>query len=459
MEKKRKLYESIKNALLKGEHNTVLLLGLRKTGKTTLLTQIAEEFGKDAVYYVDCRDVKLTMESYYDLFELPQKYILIDELGYFPEFDQYMKNLQQDIGSTGKKFVLTSSSYGLMKQLAHEKLGGRACVLELFPLSFEEYLYFSGKISAYGENYEPADMDLQDFYRLRGVPGGMDFLIDTQYMLGVFNDVQNGLDNQLGTVRDIELERKHYMAITDLIAYTLNSKISMRRFKGMQIGVQEFGKAVKGLKLSESLIGLANKTAMGLDVTDIAKIIAYLYRNGFLFVDLEVNEEASQKPDSLIGDLLAVKSESNLSAILREYTFSVISPLLYTRLMVDLESIADKLCASNALYGELYELTMKSESVYKQGYSIFHTSYKYKRGDMEVDLVEFGISQGLLIELTISHKQNKDHYADKVYRGKPFKRILTDVEGVYEKDGDVMRIGYPKALLMMSEGINSGAII
>ena len=88
MEKKRKLYESIKNALLNGEHNVVLLLGLRKTGKTTLMTQLKEELGENAVYYVDCRDTKLTMESYYDLFELPQKYILIDELGYFPEFDQ-----------------------------------------------------------------------------------------------------------------------------------------------------------------------------------------------------------------------------------------------------------------------------------------------------------------------------------------------------------------------------------
>ena len=452
MEKKRKLYNDIKYALLKGEHSVVLLLGLRKTGKTTLMTQLKEELGEDTVYYVDCRDTSLTMETYYDLFDIPQKYILIDELGYFPEFDQYMKNLQQDIGNTQKKFVLTSSSYGLMKQLAHEKLGGRACILELFPLSFEEYLFFSGKISVYGESYEPTDIDLQNFYRLRGVPNGMDFLIDTQYMLGIFNDVQIGLENQLGTVRDIELERKHYMAITDLIAYTLNTKIRMQRFKGMQIGVQEFGKAVKGLKLSESLISLANKTAMGLDVIDIARIIAYLYQNGFLYVDLEVNEQDSQKPDYLIGDLLAVKSESNLIAILKEYTFSVISPLLYTRLLVDLESIADRLCESDSLYGELYELTMKTESVYRQGYSMFHNSYKYKRGNMEVDLVEFGISHGLLAELTISHKKNKDHYLDKIFKGKPFQRILTDVEGVFHKDGEVMRIGYPKALLMMSDG-------
>jgi hypothetical protein len=278
----------------------------------------------------------------------------------------------------------------------------------------------------------------------------MDFLVDTQYMLGVFSDVQSGLKNQLGTVRDIELEQKHYTAIADIIAYTLNMKIRMQRFKGVQVGVQEFGKAVKGLRLSESLISLANNTAMGLDVKDIAKIIAYLYRNGFLYVDLEVNEEGSQKPDYLIGDLLAVKSESNLMAILKEYTFSVISPLLYTRLLVDLESIADRLCESESLYGELYELTMKTESVYKRGYSMYHISYKYKRGNMEVDLVEFGVSQGLLAELTISHKKSKDHYVDKVYRDKPFKRILTDVEGVYEKDGEVMRIGYPKALLMMS---------
>ena len=106
------------------------MLGLRKTGKSTILTQLQKDFGEEA-YYVNCWDTELTNDSYYELFDIPQKYILIDELGYFEGFDQYMGGLLNDIGITGKKFILTSSSYGTIKQLAQEKLGAsRAKVFE-----------------------------------------------------------------------------------------------------------------------------------------------------------------------------------------------------------------------------------------------------------------------------------------------------------------------------------------
>jgi len=73
----------IQHTLINSEHSVFLLLGLRKTGKTKLLTQLRDELGNDQAYYVDCRDTDLTKDTYYALFDLPQKYILIDELGYF----------------------------------------------------------------------------------------------------------------------------------------------------------------------------------------------------------------------------------------------------------------------------------------------------------------------------------------------------------------------------------------
>ena len=452
-EKKRKLYYEVKDYLEKGAHHVFLLLGLRKTGKTKLLTQLQDELGSDLVYYMDCRETKLTTDTYYDLFDLPQKYILIDELGYFEGFDEYMGRLLEDLNGTGKKFILTSSSYGTMKQLAREKLGAsRAKVFELFPLSFEEYLYFSNKISEYGEDYNPSDNDLQDFYRLKGLPDGMDFIIDRDYMEGVFKDTEVAIDNQMGTVRTVELERKHYTAIIDLIAYTLNNKISIKKFRGgVNLGVQELGAAGKGLKFSETLVGFANSVAISMSPSDIGKIIAYLYHAGFLFADLFVNEKEEQSPVRIIGEFASVRSNQELSVALKTYTLSVISPLIYTRLMVDIENFTDKFVESRALYGELYKLTMKSEHVYGQGYSAYHATYKYVDGVIEVDLVNIdGLLIHYVMEITISHKKNKDHNTDYPYRGKSLKRILTDREGVFETDGNIRRIGYPKALLMVS---------
>jgi len=456
MERKRKLYYKIKNALENSEYTIFLLLGLRKTGKTKLLTQLRDELGSDQAYYVDCRDTELTKDTYYALFDLPQKYILIDELGYFEGFDQYMSGLHEDIGNTGKKFILTSSSYGLMKQLAQEKLGAsRSCVFELFPLSFEEYLFFTGKISSYGEDYDPIDNDLKNFYRLKGVPAGMDFIIDKNYMDGTFTDTQVGIDNQLGTVRTIELEPKHYSAIIDLIAYTLNNKISIKRFRGSQIGVQELQKSAKGLKFSETLIGFANSVSMRLSASDIGRIVAYLYHAGFLFADLVVNENEEQSSERITHSFLSIRNEDELRSVLRQYTLSVISPLIYTRLMIDIENFADKLIESNALYGEIYELTMKSEHVYRQGYQRNHHSFKYVRDDIEIDLVDFGeMDRGCLMEITITHKSNKEHNLMLPYPNKNMLRILTDSEGVMLQDGEVKRIGYPNALLMMSSGRN-----
>jgi hypothetical protein len=137
-----------------------------------------------------------------------------------------------------------------------------------------------------------------------------------------------------------------------------------------------------------------------------------------------------------------------LEALLKKYTFSVISPLIYTRLMVDLEDIADKLCDNPGIFGTLYELTVKSESVYNKGYNIYHSSHKYSLLPVEVDLWE----NGLLLEATIRHKTDKEHNIDKVLTDYELLRILTDNTGKFYFNGIFYRIGYPKALLMLSNG-------
>ena len=186
---------------------------------------------------------------------------------------------------------------------------------------------------------------------------------------------------------------------------------------------------------------------LDINVTDLAYITAYLYHSGFLFVDLARNEDGSQSVDQVKYELYRVKNLEDFSNVLNRYTFSVISPLLYTRLMLDLEDIAGKLC-TGAIFRQLYELTVKCEAVFKNGYDRMHCSYKYKFGDTEVDLWD----KNLLFEAAIRHKTDKEHSVDKVAADYQVIRVLTDETGTYGFNGIFYRIGYPKALLMLSNG-------
>jgi len=223
----------------------------------------------------------------------------------------------------------------------------------------------------------------------------------------------------------------------------------------MRVGAQELGKDIRGMSISGSLISLANSIVsrmtgglfQDIGVKDLAYIVAYLYHGGFLFADLEYNERDRQIVDNVKRDLLLVNTIDDFSQVLTNYTLSVISPLLYTRLLVDLEDMAGRLCAGS-VFGMLYELTVKSESVYGNGYDCMHYSYKYRLGDIEVDLRH----RGLLLEAATGHKKNKEHSVDKVMVGHEMIRVLTDEPGVWKEYGAYYRIGYPKALLMLSNG-------
>lgn len=455
MIKHRKAFQEIEKVLNLDVYGVIILFGLRKTGKTTILKQLTEKYDG---CYIDFRNSKDPENDYLGVYDREEKLILLDEIGYLPSFDAYFGNLEKDIKSAGKKVIITSSSYGALKQLEAESLGGgRSYPVQLFPLCFEEYLYFSDRISKYGEDYEPTDQDLQDFYRLKNVPAGMDFIVNREYLRTVFTDIEIARNSAEYAIRDIELTRNCYMSVLDVIAYTLNDKISIKRFRGMmQVGAQEFGRDVKGLSISKSLISLANNIISkatnglftGIEIKDLALIVLYLYHNGFLFVDLARNEANVQSYDRITYQLSLVRTFEDIEQILKTYTFSVISPLLYSRLMIDLESIADKLC-SGAVYGRLYELTIKSESVYKLGYVPEYYSYKYISANREVDLWE----RNILLEGTISDESNKRRYwVDKVAFDYQVIRVLTNSIGVYSFNGVYYRIGYLKALLMISNG-------
>jgi len=453
--KYRKAYYEIEAALDCGAYDVVLLLGLRHVGKTEILKQLKE---KRKGHYHDFKENKLSYEEAEALFDRKEKLLLLDEIGYLENFDLFMSSMQKRAATSKKQVVITSSAYGAMKQLGHEYLGaGRSRMIELFPLSFEEYLHFSSDTFQYGDDYTPTKTDIQHFYRLTGIPSDMKFLLDEQYLPHTFKDVEVARANKFQDERDVVLTQEQYVSILDILAYTLNDKLSMKRLKGAQIGSQEFV-STKGMSLSQSLVGLANKIVnkMATDlehdigVEDIAHIVAYLYHAGFLYVDLEVNENNKQKASEAFTGLFNLKTFEQFKNHFKTYNYCVISPLLYTRLLKNFEFIAEQLYDNEGLSGELYELAIKSEAVQRKGYDGYHTSKKYKLGPIEVDLWE----KNLFLEAAIGDKHGNEFNVNKVMGERPLIRVLTNDPEKCEWDDTrgYYRIGYPKALLMVSNG-------
>jgi len=123
----------------------VVVTGLRRVGKSTLLKQIAEKYLKDNYYFVNFEDERLLNFQVKD-FDLlhetlisllgEKKAFLFDEIQNVPQWERFVRRLHDQ----GYKFVVTGSNASLLSQELGTRLTGRSIRVELFPFSFREFL-------------------------------------------------------------------------------------------------------------------------------------------------------------------------------------------------------------------------------------------------------------------------------------------------------------------------------
>jgi uncharacterized protein len=136
--------------------NALIVTGMRQVGKTTLLKQVYDKIDSPKIWFdfENPLDVKLFEElDYNNIYKILFKqskaknkerlYVFIDEIQNFPEITKIIKYL---IDHYQVKFFLTGSSNFYLKNLFPESLSGRKFIFQLNPLSFQEYLYWHGKI-------------------------------------------------------------------------------------------------------------------------------------------------------------------------------------------------------------------------------------------------------------------------------------------------------------------------
>lgn len=128
----------------------IVLTGIRRCGKSTLLRQIIDDmYNNDDFYYINFEDERLFNfnakdfnQIYEALVELfgDKKTFFIDEIQNVPNFENFVRRFYDN----GYKFYITGSNAKLLSKEIGTKLTGRHLDIIVKPFSFKEFMTFKG---------------------------------------------------------------------------------------------------------------------------------------------------------------------------------------------------------------------------------------------------------------------------------------------------------------------------
>jgi predicted AAA+ superfamily ATPase len=127
--------------------HALIVSGIRRCGKSTLLHQLVRSLGRDSFYltFEDLRLADFTTADYRLLdtlmAESPPGLLFFDEVQAAPRWELYVRQKLDE----GFQVILTGSNASLLSRELGSKLTGRHLSRELFPFSYREFLRFTGK--------------------------------------------------------------------------------------------------------------------------------------------------------------------------------------------------------------------------------------------------------------------------------------------------------------------------
>lgn len=147
---KRKLFAEIEKYL--DSKQTIVVTGMRRVGKTTLLKYFFDKIKSPNKIFLDLEDPlnqAIFEKKSYEQIKTALKrrgldfsgkgYVFLDEIQFAPTIPSVVKYFHDHYSI---KFFLTGSASFYLKNLFSESLSGRKYLFELFPLDYEEFLWF-----------------------------------------------------------------------------------------------------------------------------------------------------------------------------------------------------------------------------------------------------------------------------------------------------------------------------
>lgn len=202
----------------KDSPHAVIISGLRRAGKSTLLAQMAHCLGKETFFYINFEDDRLLGFQADDINYLYQilvevfgerKIFIIDEIQNISGWEHFVRRFMD----MGFKFFITGSNASLLSKELGTRLTGRYVPIELFPFSFRKFLEFRNEIPPNLARMTTVDTArlqnaLGEYMQLGGVPDALKYpelpLLQTLYKDVLYRDIATRYRlNNVATLKEL----------------------------------------------------------------------------------------------------------------------------------------------------------------------------------------------------------------------------------------------------------------
>ena len=174
----------------------LILTGLRRSGKSTLLKQLIHQnknvcyvnFDDERFLEFNAKDFEQLHEVLLEVYPSP-KFYFFDEIQNIDRFETFVRRLHDQ----GKKMIITGSNASLLSKEFGTRLTGRYKAFEVFPFSFREFLRFKKSVPQkdwlYLTEKKVHLIQLFDEYMTHG--GIPEYLktMDTEYLHTLYNNI------------------------------------------------------------------------------------------------------------------------------------------------------------------------------------------------------------------------------------------------------------------------------
>ena len=121
----------------------IIISGIRRCGKSTLLSQIRKKHSGHYINFDDERLINFKIEDFHVLEELfielygEKRIFYFDEIQNIPVWERFVRRLHDE----RKKVFITGSNASMLSKELGTHLTGRYLMLQMFPFSFKEFLH------------------------------------------------------------------------------------------------------------------------------------------------------------------------------------------------------------------------------------------------------------------------------------------------------------------------------
>jgi predicted AAA+ superfamily ATPase len=283
--------------------HAVVISGIRRSGKSTLLNQIINSFYEkgvypvrkngsnsqifsNGVYYLNFEDERLIgfgVDDFNNLYEVflelygERKVFFFDEIQNVPRWEVFVRRMQDK----RYKFFITGSNASLLSKELGTKLTGRCVSIELYPFSFPEYLSFKGyKLQKNALSYTAERASIKKHFAEYLKHGGMPEYLkynDSTLLKRVYEDI---------LYRDIvaRYDIKQVKALRELGLYLLSNIGGFFSYnnlsKTLGVGSMNTIKSYVDFLENSFLVSLTNKFSYSLKQQFVANKKIYCIDNG-----------------------------------------------------------------------------------------------------------------------------------------------------------------------------------